>query len=203
MGNDISLARIVAHFQNSEAALASVTRDQALLEMVDKIAAETIAALRDGRKLLLAGNGGSAADAQHLAAEFVGRYKLERPSFAAIALTTDTSALTAIGNDYSFAQVFTRQMQGLGARGDVFWGFSTSGSSPNIIAALQLARERGLTTVGFTGAKGRAMAEHCDLMFVAPSEDTAVIQQIYMVAGHAICGAVEFALTQQGAAKSS
>jgi D-sedoheptulose 7-phosphate isomerase len=196
MGACLNLTRIAAHFQNSHAVLTSATHDRALLETADKIAGITIAALRAGQKLLLAGNGGSAADAQHLAAEFVGRYKIERPSFAAIALTTDTSALTAIGNDCSFAQVFARQLQGLSGRGDVFWGFSTSGSSRNVIAALQTARERGLATVGFTGVKGRSMAEYCDLLLVAPSEDTPVIQQIHMVAGHAICDAVEFALAK-------
>jgi len=194
----LNLSRIAAHFQRSQAALIGAAKDQGLLKVLDDVARITTAALQAGHKLLLAGNGGSAADAQHLAAEFVGRYKIERPSFAAIALTTDTSALTAIGNDYSFAQVFARQLQGLGNSGDVFWGFSTSGTSPNVLAALKIARERGLSTVGFTGARGRSMAEHCDLLFVAPSEDTAVIQQIHMVAGHAICDAVEFELTQPG-----
>ena len=170
--------------------------DEALIATTDAIAVATVAALRAGNKLLLAGNGGSAADAQHLAAEIVGRYKIDRPGWAAIALTTDTSALTAISNDYGFAEVFARQVQGLGQRGDVLWAFSTSGTSPNILAALKTARERGLVTVGFTGTKGRAMAEHCDLLFVAPTDDTPVVQQLHLTAGHAICDAVEHALTR-------
>jgi D-sedoheptulose 7-phosphate isomerase len=196
----LSQYRIAAHFQSSLAALTEAACDAALLQTAHDIAWATIKALQTGHKLLLAGNGGSAADAQHLAAEIVGRYKIDRPGWAAIALTTDTSALTAISNDYGFAQVFARQVEGLGQRGDIFWGFSTSGASPNIIAALQTARERGLFTVGFTGAKGRSkgapMAEHCDLLLVAPTEDTAVVQQIHLMAGHAICDEIEQALTQ-------
>jgi D-sedoheptulose 7-phosphate isomerase len=148
----------------------------------------------------MAGNGGSAADAQHLAAEIVGRYKIDRPGYAAIALTTDTSALTAIANDYGFADVFARQVQALGQRGDVFWGFSTSGTSPNVIAALKAARAQGLVTVGFTGARGGAMAACCDTLLVAPSADTPVVQQIHMMAGHAICDAIEHAMIAAGSA---
>src|SRR6202049_2681384 len=128
-----------------------------------------INALRSGNKILLIGNGGSAADAQQIAAEIVGRYKQDRPGYAAIALTTDTSALTAIANDYGFEQVFARQVEGLGARGDVLLALSTSGRSPNILAALRAARERGLVTIGFTGAKGETLATHCDHLLVAPS----------------------------------
>src|SRR5207248_9535509 len=119
-------------------------------------------------KLLIVGNGGSAADAQHIAAEIVGRYKKERPAYAAIALTTDTSALTAIGNDYGFDQVFARQVEGLGKSGDVLLAISTSGRSPSILNALRKARERKLVTIGFTGAKGQAMAELCDQLLIAP-----------------------------------
>jgi D-sedoheptulose 7-phosphate isomerase len=192
----VSQVRIAAHFQSSLAAMTEAACDDALIATTDAIAVATVAALRAGNKLLLAGNGGSAADAQHLAAEIVGRYKIDRPGWAAIALTTDTSALTAISNDYGFAEVFARQVQGLGQRGDVLWAFSTSGTSPNILAALKIARARGLVTVGFTGTKGRAMAEHCDLLFVAPTEDTPVVQQLHLTAGHAICDAVEHALTR-------
>jgi D-sedoheptulose 7-phosphate isomerase len=190
----LSKARIAAHFQSSLAALAEAAHDDALLQTANAIAETAIAALKAGNKLLLAGNGGSAADAQHLAAEIVGRYKIDRPGWAAIALTTDTSALTAIGNDYGFAEIFARQVQALGRRGDVLWGFSTSGTSPNVIAALQAARALGLATVGFTGARGSAMAAHCDTLFVAPTADTPVVQQIHMAAGHAICDAIEHAL---------
>jgi D-sedoheptulose 7-phosphate isomerase len=152
--------------------------------------------LRAGNKLLIAGNGGSAADAQHIAAEIVGRYKKDRPAYAAIALTTDTSALTAIGNDYGFEQVFARQLEGLGRRGDVLLALTTSGRSPNILAALKSARQHGLVTVGFTGAKGTGLAASCDHLLVAPSEDTAVIQQIHMAFAHGICEVIEQTLMQ-------
>lgn len=190
----MSQYRIAAHFQNSLAALTEAARDDALLQTTYEIAQATITALRSGQKLLLAGNGGSAGDAQHLAAEIVGRYKLERPGWPAIALTTDTSALTAIANDYGFAEIFNRQVQALGQRGDIFWGFSTSGKSPNILAALKAARDRGIVTVGFTSAKGSTMGEHCDYLFAAPSEDTPVVQQIHLMAGHAICDEIEHTL---------
>ena len=142
-----------------------------------------IAALRAGNKLLIIGNGGSAADAQHIAAEIIGRYKQDRPGYAAIALTTDTSALTAIANDYGFEQVFARQVEGLGRRGDVLLALSTSGRSPNILAALRKARELGLVTIGFTGTKGEAMGALCDHLLVAPSDDTPVVQQIHLAIG--------------------
>ncbi len=192
----MSQARIAAHFQSSLAALAEAAHDDALLRTANTIAETAVAALKAGHKLLLAGNGGSAADAQHLAAEIVGRYKIDRPGWAAIALTTDTSALTAIANDYGFADIFARQVQALGRPGDVFWGFSTSGTSPNVIAALEAARAQGLATVGFTGTRGAGMAEHCDTLLMAPSADTPVIQQIHMMAGHAICDAIEHAMLQ-------
>lgn len=155
-------------------------------------AAEAIArSLAAGGKLLLAGNGGSAADAQHIAAELVGRYRRERAAMAAIALTTDTSALTAIGNDYGFDEIFARQLRALGRRGDVFLAISTSGRSPNILRALEAARELGLTAIGFTGEKGEALARHCDITVMAPSAETALIQQLHIAAGHAICGHLE------------
>ncbi|MGO4716378.1 D-sedoheptulose 7-phosphate isomerase [Bradyrhizobium sp. 2TAF24] len=187
----MSQYRIAAHFQSSLAAMTEAACDDGLVQTAHAIATATAGALQAGHKVLMAGNGGSAGDAQHLAAEIVGRYKIDRPGWAAIALTTDTSALTAIANDYGFEQVFARQVQGLGQRGDVFWGFSTSGKSPNVIAALKIARAQGLTTVGFTGLKGEAMREHCDLLLVAPTDDTPVIQQIHMMAGHAVCDEIE------------
>ena len=185
---------ITAHFQHSLAALERAAGDDALLAVTQTIAAVIVDALRSGNKVLLIGNGGSAADAQHIAAEIVGRYKQDRPGYAAIALTTDTSALTAISNDYGFEQIFARQVEGLGQRGDVLLAYSTSGKSPNILAALRKARERGLVTVGFTGTKGESLRSACDHLFVAPSDDTPVVQQIYMIAGHAICDQVERAM---------
>lgn len=183
--------RIATHFQRSLTAMAAATDDRALLTATLAIAGAITDALRNGRKLLIAGNGGSAADAQHIAAEIIGRYKFDRPAWPAIALTTDTSALTAIANDYGFDRIFARQVEGLGQRGDVFIGITTSGSSPNVLAALQAARALGLVTVGMTGARGVSMASLCDYLLVAPIDETAIVQQIHMVAAHAICDEIE------------
>jgi len=187
---------IAAHLALSREALERAGLDTGLLDAARKIADVIATSLHAGNKLLIAGNGGSAADAQHIAAEIVGRYKKDRPAYAAIALTTDTSALTAIGNDYGFEQVFARQLEGLGRRGDVLLALTTSGRSPNILAALKSARQHGLVTVGFTGAKGTGLAASCDHLLVAPSEDTAVIQQIHMAFAHGICEVIEQTLMQ-------
>ena len=167
----------------------------------NEIAAAIITALRSGNKLLIIGNGGSAADAQHIAAEIVGRYKQNRPGWAAIALTTDTSALTSIANDYGFEQVFARQIEGLGLRGDVLLALSTSGRSPNILAALRSARKRGLVTIGFTGSKGQALGALCDHLLVAPSDDTPVIQQIHLTIAHGICDEIEQTMMREASRK--
>lgn len=182
------------HMTASRDAMARAAGDPSLLATAQAIANAIVAALKAGNKILLIGNGGSAADAQHIAAEIVGRYKMERPGYAAIALTTDTSVLTSIGNDYGFEQVFARQVEALGARGDVLIAMSTSGRSPNILAALERARTQGLITVGFTGLNGTAMRVACDHLLVSPSDDTPIIQQIHLAAAHAICDAVERAL---------
>lgn len=187
----MSQDRIAAHFQSSLDGLTKAVRSKELLATTHTIARVVADALKSGNKLLLIGNGGSAADAQHIAAEIVGRYKQERAGWAAIALTTDTSALTAIANDYGFEQVFARQVQGLAKRGDVLFALSTSGRSPNILAAIKVARDLGVTTVGFTGAKGESMRASCDHLFVSPTDDTPVIQQVHMMAMHAICDEVE------------
>jgi D-sedoheptulose 7-phosphate isomerase len=188
---------ITAHLKLSREALERTAQDSAVIDAARKIADVVTGALRAGNKLLIAGNGGSAADAQHIAAEIVGRYKQDRPAYAAIALTTDTSALTAIGNDYGFEQIFARQVEGLGRPGDVLLVLSTSGRSPNILAALNAARQRGLVTIGFTGAKGTALGTLCDYLLVAPTDDTAVIQQIHMALAHGICETIERALVVQ------
>ena len=172
-----------------------------MLAAARAIAAAIIAALRAGNKLLIVGNGGSAGDAQHIAAEIVGRYKQNRPGYAAIALTTDTSALTAIANDYGFEQVFARQVEGLGVRGDVLLAMSTSGRSANIVAALKTARARGLITVGFTGATGAAMGADCDHLLIAPSDDTPVVQQIHLAVGHGICDEIEQTMMREASRK--
>ena len=192
---------IRAHLNLSFAALERANNDPALLATARAIAAAIISALRSGNKILLIGNGGSAADAQHIAAEIIGRYKQDRPAYAAIALTTDTSALTAIANDYGFEQLFARQVEGLGARGDVLLALSTSGRSPNILAALRSAREHGLVTIGFTGSKGEALGALCDHLLVSPSDDTPVVQQIHLSVAHGICDAIEQTMMREGPRK--
>jgi D-sedoheptulose 7-phosphate isomerase len=192
---------IGAHLKQSLAALERTHGDAPLLANARKIAAVMIAALRAGNKILLIGNGGSAADAQHIATEIIGRYKQDRPGWAAIALTTDTSALTSIANDYGFEQVFTRQVEGLGKPGDVLLALSTSGRSPNVVAAVRKARECGLVSIGFTGTKGDALGAHCDHLFVAPRDDTAVIQQIHLTIAHGICDEIEQALIREASRK--
>lgn len=147
--------------------------------------------LSRGGKLLVAGNGGSAGDAQHIAGEFVSRLFFDRRPLPAIALTTDTSVLTAVGNDYGYEKVFERQIQGLGNSGDVFLAISTSGKSPNVLRALEAARAQGLVTMGFTGQSAGPMGGLCDLILCAPSANTAIIQQIHIVAAHLLCGVVE------------
>ncbi len=198
--SQISKDPISAHLELSRAAIERAALDVHLLESARKIAEIIAKALRGGHKLLIAGNGGSAADAQHIAAEIVGRYKKDRPAYAAIALTTDTSALTSIANDYGFEHIFSRQVEGLGKRGDVLLAITTSGRSPNILAALKAARQRGLATIGFTGAKGAGLAASCDHLLVAPSDDTPVVQQIHMAFAHGICEVIEQTLMQSGGA---
>jgi D-sedoheptulose 7-phosphate isomerase len=150
-----------------------------------------VGALRQGNKLLICGNGGSAGDAQHIAGEFVCRLMYDRAPLAAIALTTDTSVLTATGNDYGYPHIFERQVQALGTAGDVLLGISTSGTSPNVLHALTAARQRGLATIGFTGARHGPMHELCDLLLRAPSANTAIVQQLHIIAAHIVCALVE------------
>jgi D-sedoheptulose 7-phosphate isomerase len=153
-----------------------------------------VRAYREKRKLLIAGNGGSAADAQHFAGELVSRFYFNRPALAAIALTTDTSILTAISNDYGYEDVFSRQVEALGQSGDVFIAISTSGNSPNILKALSKARELGLTTIGLTGRSGGKMKLLCDICLCAPSDSTPHIQECHLVIEHALCACIEEAL---------
>jgi D-sedoheptulose 7-phosphate isomerase len=183
-----------SHFQRSRDLLERAAGDRELVAAVLAITDRLTATLRAGGKLLLAGNGGSAADAQHIAGEFLSRFKFDRNPLPAIALTTDTSVLTAIGNDYGFEYVFARQVSGLGKKGDAFLAISTSGRSPNVLAALRAARQMGIATIGFTGESGGEMRALCDLILAAPSDETALIQQIHITAAHAICGLVEAAL---------
>jgi len=148
-------------------------------------------ALRNGHKILLCGNGGSAADAQHIAAELSGRYKCERRGLPGIALTTDTSVLTAIGNDFGFDRIFDRQVEALAQKGDVLIGISTSGNSKNVIRALSLAQNMGCKTIGLSGRDGGAMSDFCDINIIVPSHDTARIQEMHIMIGHIICQAVD------------
>lgn len=157
-----------------------------------------VEALENGGKILIFGNGGSAADAQHIAAELIGRYEKERRSLPAIALTTDTSALTAIANDYSYEHVFARQIEGLASPGDVVIGISTSGNSPNVLSGIMKAREKGCVTIGLTGAKGKKLAGVCDISVLVPTSRTARIQEAHIFIGHFLCSAVDrkFAASQ-------
>ena len=182
---------VLAHFRRSQQAVERAAADGKFVGATVAIAERIAAALKSGGKLLLAGNGGSASDAQHIAAEFVGRFVNDRSPLAAIALTTDTSALTAIGNDYGFDKVFERQVRALGRKGDVFVAISTSGRSANILAALQAARELGLVNIGFTKDAQTPMHALCDLVLGVPSEETALIQQVHITTAHAICHLVE------------
>lgn len=167
--------------------------DQGLMEQIGAVAAAAEAALRRGNKLLLAGNGGSAADSQHIAAEFVSRFEFNRPALSAIALTTDTSMLTAIGNDYGFEQLFARQLEATGRQGDVFIGISTSGSSRNILKAVETAAGLGITTVALCGNRG-SLGAMCDHVLAVPSSMTARIQECHILIGHTICSLVERAM---------
>jgi D-sedoheptulose 7-phosphate isomerase len=150
--------------------------------------------LRGGGKILLFGNGGSAADAQHLAAEFVNRFQVERPPLAALALTTDTSVLTSIANDYAFAEVFAKQMRALGRPGDVAFGLSTSGASPNVVLALEAARALGLKTLALSGGDGGPVAAQADIAIIAPSRNTPRIQEVHITVGHVLCDMVDYLL---------
>lgn len=150
-----------------------------------------VSTLKNGNKILLIGNGGSAADAQHIAAELTGRYKSERKGLPAIALTTDTSALTAISNDYGYGRVFDRQVEALANKGDLLLGISTSGNSANIISAFHLAKEFGCQTLGMSGKGGGEMSSICDLNLVIPSDDTPRIQEMHILIGHILCQAVD------------
>jgi D-sedoheptulose 7-phosphate isomerase len=182
---------ITDYLIKSRDAVQAAIDDHAFTGAIRDIAEVTANALRSGGKLLLAGNGGSAADAQHLAGEMLSRLHYDRAPCAAIALTTDSSVLTAIGNDYGYERIFERQVLGLGSPGDVLIVISTSGRSPNILRAIGAAREKRLTVVGFTGRTGGGLAALCDLCLHAPSDSTPLIQQIHITAGHIICGLIE------------
>lgn len=162
-----------------------------LIETIKKAANLAIETLKNGNKILICGNGGSAADAQHIAAELTGRYKTERKGLPAIALTTDSSALTAIGNDYGFDFVFSRQVEALANTGDLLWGISTSGNSTNVINALKCAKESGCATLGFSGRDGGEMKSLCDILLISPSFDTPRIREMHILMAHILCDLIE------------
>ena len=168
--------------------------DEILISTVEAAADTCIGCLLNGGKILLAGNGGSAADAQHIAGELVSRFAFDRPGLPAVALTTDTSILTAIGNDYGYENLFARQIQALGRTGDIFIGYSTSGKSPNILRAFEEARLRGLVTIGLTGNRSGLMCDLCDHLLEVPSGETPKIQEGHLVLGHILCGLIENAV---------
>lgn len=178
------------HLAESQGALDAAAADPEFLAVIGMVADAITKALGAGGKILLCGNGGSAADAQHIAGEMLSRFETDRAPLAAVALTTDTSVLTAIGNDYGYERVFERQVTGLGRKGDVLVALSTSGRSANILKAIDAAKKKGLVAIGFTGRKGGEM-RGCDILLRAHSDRTPVIQQLHITAAHIICGIVE------------
>ena len=178
-------------FDKSRKLVEAMTADAAMHRQVLGVVDRCVAALRRGNKVLFAGNGGSAADAQHWAAELVSRFGYDRPGLPGIALTTDTSALTAIGNDYGFERVFARQLEALGRKGDVLFAISTSGNSKNILAVIESARKLDIDVIGFTGRQGGAMADRCTVCLRMPSDETPKIQEGHELLGHLICGLIE------------
>jgi D-sedoheptulose 7-phosphate isomerase len=164
---------------------------EVMIPQIEKASKIAIKTLKKGNKILLCDNGGSASDAQHISAELTGRYKTERKGLASIALTTDTSALTAISNDYGYDKVFSRQVEALAREGDLLIGISTSGNSANIISAFKVARELGCKTIGFSGRGGGEMYTFCDINLIVPSDDTPRIQEMHILIGHILCQAID------------
>jgi D-sedoheptulose 7-phosphate isomerase len=185
---------VTREFEASIAVKQRALMDAQFMRQVTDMGHLLIERYEAGNKLLIAGNGGSAADAQHIAAEFVSRFNFDRPGLPALALTTDTSILTAVGNDYGYEQLFARQIEANGVPGDVFLAISTSGNSPNILGALEAARDRGVTSFGLTGQSGGKMRQMCDHCLCVPSGDTPRIQEAHILIGHTLCAMVELAL---------
>lgn len=182
------------YLQNLQQHVELFKRIDSLAPDVDTSVEIIVSSLRDSKKLMICGNGGSAADSQHISAEFTGRFIKDRPPIAALALSTDTSALTCIANDYSFSFVFARQLMALGQSGDCLIGISTSGNSENVIQAVMAAKKMGIKSIGLLGRDGGKLKELCDCSIVVPSNVTARIQEAHILIGHSICGAVEIAL---------
>ncbi|OHE03713.1 MAG: phosphoheptose isomerase [Sulfurimonas sp. RIFOXYD12_FULL_33_39] len=165
--------------------------NEELLSKIEEVSKLCVRLYKGSNKTILAGNGGSAADAQHIAAELVGRYGFDRPSLPSLSLTTDTSNLTAIGNDYGYDKVFSRQLEGMGQNGDIFIGISTSGNSKNIVNAFEVAKQKGITTVALVGRDGGEMAKIADISLIVPSDSTPRIQESHILIGHIICDIIE------------
>jgi len=191
---------VINQIADSAATKQAILEDDVLLETIVTVAKACVEVYRQGKKTMLAGNGGSAADAQHIAAELVGRYGFDRPSIPSLALTTDTSNLTAIGNDYGYDKVFSRQLEGMGQEGDLFIGISTSGNSQNIINAFESAKERGITTVALVGRDGGKMGQMADFAIIIPSNATPRIQESHILIGHILCDIIEKELFGGGVA---
>ena len=183
--------RIQHHISETVSVLQTMMAQKELLATVESVTAACLSALQAGNKILLMGNGGSAADCQHIAAELVSRFAFDRPGLAAFALTTDTSALTAIGNDYGYERLFSRQVEAVGRPGDVLFGLSTSGRSPNILKGMETGRYLGLVTVGMTGSHKERITQIVDYCIEIPSASTPKIQEGHIVIGHIICGLIE------------
>lgn len=183
-----------AQLNEAKEMLQAMQHSDLLAQQFEQVLTRCESAYRAGNKLMFMGNGGSAADAQHLAAELVVRFKLDRPGLPALALTVDSSALTAIGNDYGFEQLFARQVQAMGQAGDVLFALSTSGNSPNVLAGVTAARESGLFVVGMSGAQGGLLAQVADVCLCMPSDDTPRIQEGHTLLGHMLCEALEVRL---------
>lgn len=179
------------YIKDSIATKQALLEDKGIISTIEKVVEVIVEGYKNDKKVLIAGNGGSAADAQHIAGELVSRFYFDRPGLASIALTTDSSILTAIGNDYGYDMTFSRQVQANGQKGDVFIGISTSGNSKNILAAIEEAKKKGITTVGFVGKNSCKMDEECDFVIKVPSSETPKIQESHIMIGHIICAMVE------------
>jgi len=182
---------IIQQIADSAATKQAILENESLVNLLVEVARACVDVYKNGKKILIAGNGGSAADAQHFAAELVGRYGFDRPSLPSLALTTDTSALTAIGNDYGYEYIFSRQLEGLGVEGDLFIGISTSGNSQNVLNAFSAAKERGITTVALVGRDGGKMGQMADYAIIIPSNATPRIQESHLLVEHIICDIIE------------
>src|SRR3989339_985387 len=189
---------IIKQIADSAATKQAILENDDLVEMIVTVAKACVEVYRHGKRTIWAGNGGSAADAQHIAAELVGRYGFDRPSIPSLALTTDTSNLTAIGNDYGYDKVFSRQLEGMGQSGDIFIGISTSGNSRNIINAFEVAKKKGIKTVALVGRDGGEMAKMADIALIVPSDSTPRIQESHILIGHILCDIIEKETFGQG-----